>query len=202
MQLIVAKCDGSSEVYLHTKVMGSISSALADCDYFEPHLAEDLSEAVTTYIKRRYGCGEVGADEIHSMIEVVLSDIGFEAAALCLHEHRINRQVQRGRTVVLDYGAAELAGMDCYDEFTQPWNKSIIVADLEEKHGMSRGTARSVAGQVEERVLRLGCRTITRSLVGELVANELLVMGQAEKMLLEPIGEVLDLDVMAMAQVV
>lgn len=187
MQLRVAKCDGSSEVYFHTKVMGSISSALADCSYFEPHLAEDLAEAVTIYIKKRYGCGEVDADEIHSMIEVVLSDVGFENAALCLHEHRINRQMQRGRVSVLSAEAVELSGRIDWDgEFTEPWNKTIIVNSLEYGRGMSRGMARAVAGRVEELVLRLGCRTVTRALVREIVANELLAMERAEQAFSQP----------------
>ena len=192
MQLRVVKCDSSSEVYLHTKVWGSIAGAMADCDQFEAGLSEQLAEAVTTYVKRHYGCGQVSANEIHSMTEVVLSDTGYEAAALKLHEHRIDRQVKRARVRVIRIdGDGDMEHSSRMPEGTgqgyvaRPWNKSIIVGGLVEQRGLSRGLARAVAGAVEERVLRLLCRTVTTALVRELVFNELLVLKQAELALLE-----------------
>ena len=95
MQLTVLKSDGSTEIYLHTKVMGSIAAALCDCDCFEAGLSEQLSEAVTVFLRRRYGSCTVSTDEIHSMIEAVLSDTGYDRAALALHEHRITRLERR-----------------------------------------------------------------------------------------------------------
>jgi len=185
MQLIVLKCDGSREVYLHTKVMGAIAAALTDCDCFEPGLSEQLAEAVTTFLKKRYGYGQVTTDEIHSMIEVVLSDVGYEDAALQLHEHRIARQLKRGRITVI-HRNDDLQHEACHptalptEYVTEPWNKSIIVKKLREKHDLSVGLARAVATAVEEEVMSLARRTLTASLVRELVSNELFVMQQAQ----------------------
>ena len=189
MQLRVIKCDGSRELYLHTKVMGPIAGALAECGYLEPGLSEHLAEAVTTFVKKRHGCGEVDADEIHSMIEVVLSDVGCEDAALQLHEFRIDRQVRRGRVMVVpaveagvgDDGSADGDGFGA--EGGEAWNKSLIVHDLEEHGILARNVARTVAGAVEYKVLHLGCRKVTTGLVRELVLNELLVMREAEAVL-------------------
>ena len=53
------------------------------------------------FLRRRYRNGKANSNEIHSMIEVVLSDTGFEQAALALHEHRMTRQIKRRRLEVI-----------------------------------------------------------------------------------------------------
>jgi hypothetical protein len=113
MSLIVNKCDGSKEVYLHTKVMGTIASALADSGCYCEVSASRLSEAVTTFLFRRYRNSEngrsVSADEIYAMIIAALSDTDHEQAAALLQEHRLNRRIKRSRTEVVHYGqGAEL----------------------------------------------------------------------------------------------
>ena len=113
MSLIVNKCDGSKEVYLHTKVMGTIASALADSGCYCEVSASRLSEAVTTFLFRRYRNSEngrsVSADEIYAMITAALSDTNYEQAAALLQEHRLNRRIKRSRTEVVHYGeGAEL----------------------------------------------------------------------------------------------
>jgi len=177
MQLRVLKCDGSLELYLHTKVMGSLAAALADAQRKEITQVDQLAEAVTTYLKKRFGCGKVDVGEIHAMLLAVLMDVGCEKAALALHEHRVNRQLKRQRLEVI----AVLDGQASSQP--QPWNKSIIAHDLECTERCGRLFARSVAGAVEERVLNLGLRQITTPLIRELVRNELMVLQRAEESL-------------------
>ena len=86
MQLIVTKCDGSAEVYRHTKVMGAIALALGMCGSYPEGVIESLAEAVTAYIARRYGASTVSSDEIYCMIEAVLVETGYGQAALALQE--------------------------------------------------------------------------------------------------------------------
>ena len=50
MQLKVRKEDGSVEEYLHTKVMGAISNALASAGEADIFVAEQLAEVVTYYL--------------------------------------------------------------------------------------------------------------------------------------------------------
>ena len=188
MQLTVEKCDGTFEVYLHTKVMGTLGAALSECGAYSPMLVEELAEAVTTFIQRRYVRHAITSDEIHSMIEVVLCDTGHEKATLLLHENRITRQVRRSRTEVL-YHNDTYSVLQCpFDEdsirgLTRPWNKSLIVRDLEGESELPHEVARAVAGLVEEKVLAMGSATVTSSLVRELVANELLAIRMAQRAL-------------------
>lgn len=188
MQLKVNKCDGSMEIYLHTKVMGAIAAALCECGILQAGLAEQLAEAVTTYLRRRHNAWEVSSDDIHAMAQAALCDTGYPDAALALHDHRLNRHIKRGRIEVVrvnkqvGMGAEEgIWAMQWHPENRQPWNKSIIVQDLQEKLGMPTNLARAIAGMVEEKVLRLECRLLTSSLVRELVFNELASIRQAEE---------------------
>ena len=195
MQLRVEKADGSIEVYLHTKVLGTIAAALADSGSYQEGKPEQLAEAVTTFLRRRYGNTSVSSDEIHSMIEVVLTDTGHEDAALALHEYRMNRQIKRRRLEVVHVEKTDTAGSHpkihllSADYTVGPWNKSEIVRDLEGESELPHNLAQAIASSVEEKALALGCRRITSALVRELVCNEMLAMRQAESALAEQSGE-------------
>lgn len=193
MQLKVEKSDGSSEVYLHTKVMGTIAAALAEGGCYEEGCPEQLAEAVTTFLKRSCRKGSVGSDEIHSMIEVSLCETGYIEAALVLHEYRVNRQIKRKRIEVLHTCRS---GRNTFDQIheepdssetdtIEPWDKSVIARDLEKNRALPRNLARAIAGAVEEKILRLDCRQLSSALVRELVENELLSMKRAEQALFQ-----------------
>jgi len=194
MQLRVEKADGSIEVYLHTKVLGTIAAALADSGSYQEDKPEQLAEAVTTFLRRRYGNTSVSSDEIHSMIEVILTDTGHEEAALALHEYRVNRQIKRRRLEVMHMEKTNTPErnrkrkMLMGDYTVQPWDKSKIVRDLEGESELPHNLAQAIASSAEEKALALGCRRITSSLVRELVCNEMLAMHQAESALAEQSG--------------
>lgn len=186
MQLKVLKNDGSTEVYYHTKVMGAIGHALCQCGSFREGVVDSLAEAVTTYISKNYG-NLIESDQIHSIIQAVLSETGFFNAALLMHEHRIIRQSKRKRLEIIhfchedssDNGRTPHPLKSAY--FTEPWNKTTIAWYLESERGLSRSLSRLVAGQVEEKVLAMNCQQITSSLVRELIENELFHILKAEK---------------------
>jgi len=188
MHLRVRKSDGGTEAYLHTKVMGTIAAALGECGCYQEGASEQLAEAITFYIRRQYGQAPVNTDEIHAMILAVLTDTGFEEAAGVLFEHRLMRQIRRQRLEVIRLPAT--GTRQARRPFTptespvrcDPWNKTVIVWDLQ-KQGHSYAMARMVAGQVEDKILRLGCRRVLPELIRGLVRNELWQMQQAEKAL-------------------
>lgn len=195
MQLTVEKSDGSEEVYRHTKVLGTVATALSESGTYQPQVAEELSEAVTTFLRHELDTGIISFDEIYAMIQAVLTDTGYEPAALCLHDHRVSRQMKRGRIEVVTYeqenNYQEGGKTSLYGQFpncrrtAQPWNKSVIVSDLVEVSRVEYDLARSVAGSVEEIVLRLDCRSLSSTLVRELVNNKLYALREAELALAE-----------------
>jgi hypothetical protein len=183
MQLMVEKRDGSLEVYLHTKVMGSLASALSEVGHYQEGLPEHLAEAVTTFLRRQYGCGPVHSDEIGSMIEVALFETDHPDAAAALNEHRIRRQVQRDRIEMIHL-IREKGEIVEEETGRQNWEKGAIVKTLERDYDLPVHLARAIAGVVEEKVLRLGVRTIPTSLVRELMVYELWLMNKADQELI------------------
>jgi len=195
MQLRVEKADGCTEVYLHTKVLGALSAALGEAGCFQMSCAEELAEAVTTYLRRRRERAVVSSDEIAGMITAALYDTGFEKAALAFQEHRVGRELRRRRVEVIPCEA--VACEACFAEHggcpqesaARSWDRSVLAREMEGR-SLTHPEARALSGLVEEKVLSLGCRRVTTGLVRALVANELLAMRQAEAALLaEPGGE-------------
>lgn len=185
-QLQVQKADGTHEAYLHTKVIGTINSALTAADRGDMIFAEDLAEVVTFYLYKQWRRRTVNSNEIYSMIKAVLVATGYEDAALALSQHTLARRLMRTRTDVLAMEMSEFADAQKFYEMSQssdrrPWNKTQIVRDLTGRFGLGQHTARAVASAVEERMLRMEMTTVSLSLIKQLVLGETAAMLGAER---------------------
>jgi transcriptional regulator NrdR family protein len=188
IQLKVIKADGSAEEYLHTKVIGAISNALAQVDEPDIEVAEQLAEVVTYFLYRRQNCHSVTSGEILSMIKVVLTAIKFEEAAIALSEHHFERKLKRSRVEVASMDVRELADVELLSEAELldgkcRWDKSKIVDDLLTKHGLSRQTARAVASMVEEKIFKMGITLVPSSLIKQLVLGDAASVLRAQRQL-------------------
>jgi hypothetical protein len=171
MQLKVIKVDGGIEEYLHTKIIGTISNALAGSGHDSMFVAEQLAEAITYYLYNNNSGGAVGSGEIYSMIQAMLSTTGYDDAALVLNNYHYTRELMRHRIEVVNADGRT------------SWNKSQIVHDLVSRHDMQRQTARTIASMVEEKVLRIGLGRVPTSLIRELVEIESEAILEAEQQL-------------------
>ncbi len=188
IQLRVIKADGSVEEYLHTKVIGAISSALAWVGEPDIEVAEQLAEVVTYFLyhkQNRYG---VTSGEILSMIKVVLTATRFEEAAIALSEHHFERKLKRCRVEVVSMDIRELADVEMLCKAEQldgkcRWDKSRIVDDLMAKHGLSRQTARAIASMVEEKIFNIGITLVPVSLIKQLVLGDAAAVLRAQRQL-------------------
>lgn len=186
--LKVIKADGSCEEYLHTKVMHTISKALACVDQTDIVMAENLSEVITYYLYKKHGEATITSSEILSVIKVTLTAIGFEAAAEALTNHHYQRKIRRGRIELVH---VNLDGTDdAHDALPNggqleksQWNKSVIVEDLITNHNMDRHCARMVAGMVEEKVFNLQLTQVPASLMQQLVFSDTAAVLRAQKQL-------------------
>jgi hypothetical protein len=160
MQIRITKADGSTEPYLHTKVLGSLHRAMAAVQSDCLETAQMLSDAVTYYLYRRFKGETLTTDQIHQMILTVLDGAGCAAGAEVLTEHRLSRQLQRRRTSVID--SEWLA-----------WDKGLIVQDLVEHYCIERPLARVIAGSVEEKILCMGAVHIRKGLIRHLVITDM-----------------------------
>ena len=180
MNLKVIKADGSVEEYLHTKVMGTFGNALALVDDANIFAAEQFAEAVTFYLHEKRQTQRVTSEEIHLMMQAVLSATGYEYAAAALNEHRLNRKLRRNRVEVVD------------DEIEDPltpasgssrWDKAKIVRRLVKHRKIDRQIARAIAGGVEEKALNLNMAKVPGGLVEQLVLADTDAMLAAQKQL-------------------
>ena len=171
MQLNVIKYDGSTEEYMHTKIIGSFHNALSLADESSVFVAEQLADAVTFNLYQK-DTNHISSDEIHLTIEAVLSATGYRNAATALSEYRNARKLKRNRIVVINENGRQ-----------SKWNKCVIVGDLLQRKVCCRHTARVIASSVEEKVLNLAMSKITASLIKQLVEADTEAMLRAQKQL-------------------
>ena len=172
MKIKVLKTDGTSEPYLHTKVLGTFHNALSLVEEYELSTAEQMAEAVTFYLYRTGQSTSISSDQIHQMIQSVLNSTGYTEAGTVLNQYRLNRRLFRKRLEVVSSR-----------EESNIWSKSRVVEDLVREVHINRLTARAVAGTVEEKVFRMGLTHIRTSLLREIVAQDMRAIVQAEKQL-------------------
>lgn len=187
-QLKVIKADGSIEEYLHTKVMGTINNALGEVDLANIDIAEEFAEVVTFFLYNQYNRRTVTSGDIFSMIKVVLAATGYEDAAVALSEHHFERKLKRSRIEVAtidvqDLTDAELLAGEEVSSSRSRWDKSRIVADLVNRHGINGQTARTIAAMVEEKVFNLGMTLVPSSLIKQLVLGDTATVLQAQRQL-------------------
>lgn len=188
MQLKVIKTDGGVEQYLHTKVIGSISNALSETGRPDIAVAEELAEVVTYFLYNRKNRRTVTSSEILSIIKAVLTATKYEDAAAALSERHFERKIKRSRIEVVSIDVEELADAEllCRNEKTNHrsrWDKSRIVKDLVEKHGVSKQTARMIASMVEEKIFNMGLTQVPSSLIKQLVLGDAAAVLRAQRQL-------------------
>jgi transcriptional regulator NrdR family protein len=185
-QLQVTKADGTTEEYIHTKVIGTINNACAAAGRPDMDMAEDLAEVVTYYLYKKQEQRRVSSSAILSMIKAVLTSTGHEAAALALGDYACERRLKRVRTEVLAVDVLDFADIERLYETRppaarMPWDKGRIVQDLMTKSGITRQTARAVAAMVEERVFRMGMTVVPQSLIRQLMLGEAAAILRAQR---------------------
>ena len=185
-QLQVTKTDGTTEEYIHTKVIGTINNAFSAAGRPDIAMAEDLAEVVTYYLYHNQDQRQVSSSEILAMIKAVLTSTGHEAAAEALGEHAVKRRLKRARTEVLAVDVLGCTDLEQLNRTKQSaarlaWDKGRIVHDLTAESGIPPQMARVVASTVEERVFNMGMTLVPRSLVKQLVLGEAAAMLQAQR---------------------
>lgn len=172
MQLIVIKRNGSSERYLHTKVLGTFNHVLSLAGEGDIIAAEQFTEAVTFHLYHRSGMTMVTSKELHSLIRSVLVTTGYDEAVELLDEWRARRKLGRKRIEVIS------------DDFEiERWDKSHISSDLIEVEGFDEQVARVVASSVEEKILNMGVTQVRKMLIEQLVLADMAVMTEASRQL-------------------
>jgi transcriptional regulator NrdR family protein len=188
VRLKVVKADGSIEKYLHTKVIGTISNALAHDGQADMHIAEQLAEVVTYFLYHKKTPRTVTSSEILSIIKAVLTATRYEDAAVVLSEHHFNRRLKRSRVEVVSIDIQKLADAEMLCTVQDStgrsrWDKSRIVNDLVTNYNVPRQTARTIASMVEEKIFNMGLNLVPASLVKQLVLSDAAAILRAQRQL-------------------
>ena len=170
-EIKIAKCGGGLEAFDRTKLRRCLADAMKACGR-DPRYAEALAKAVELHLAEWQETQPPTTDYIFRCLRTALEKTGMAGVAQYLISQRRQRAEQRRRLSVFDADQA-----DCP---TIPWRKSWVAETLRREHGVGHSVARILAGEIERRVLALDYDVVSRSLIVEIVRNELLAWGLAE----------------------
>ena len=188
MQLKVIKADNTVEEYLHTKVIGTISNALAQIGQADICIAEQLAEVVTYFLYHKQKPRRVTSSEIFAIMKAVLTETGYGEAAIVLSEHHFERKLKRSRIGVVSVDIQQLSDAEMLSKAEElgsrsRWDKSRIVENLVTKHDVDRQTARTIASMVEQKIFSMDITLIPASLIKQLVLGDAAAVLRAEQQL-------------------
>ena len=132
-------------------------------------------------------------EDIQDLVEIVLSEEGFSNIVAAYKRYRKQREVARRRIKVRDKEGADGKNIDITDaslllvdsatsSMTLPWDRARIVKQLLEKTDLGEEVVISVAKSVENQLIHGEMKTISTSLIRELVNNELIERGHREQL--------------------
>jgi ribonucleoside-triphosphate reductase len=181
----VRKRDGRIVPFNKERIADAIFKAAQAVGGEDRFVAEELASAVADYLERHYESDMPGIEEIQDLVEKVLIETGHAKTAKAYILYRDRRAQSRRATTVRKAAAggprsstdmALLVDTGAKDALVA-WDKGRIVEALEKEAHIDLGTARKIAGVVEEKVFQSGLARISTGLIRELVDNELFERG-------------------------
>ncbi len=194
----VVKRDGREELFDTQKIAQAIFKAAQTVGGQDFSLAESLASAVAIYLTKRVVNTSPTVDQVHDAVERVLIQMSHARTALAYARYRDRRarirRLREGDTRLLlseleearherdalgGHKDAVLSVRTSSDTLTH-WDRTRIVEALVRETGLERGVAELVALEVEKQILGADIRTLTTSLVRELVGAKLVEHGLSE----------------------
>lgn len=180
----IIKRDGHEEPFDKTKIARAILAAGEAEGGYDEARAASLARAVAIYLSKRTARTTVTVDEIHAAVERVLMHMGHYRTATAFARYREKRdrvralRERRHPVYTTDVKTAEaLVQIQTSDEALAAWDRSRIVSALVRETGIGEAEAKKVASQVEAQIVSAKVRTLTTTLVRELVTAKLIELG-------------------------
>jgi len=185
----VRKRDGRLVPFDKTKIADAIFAAARAVGGEDRMMAEELADAVTFFLEKKYDGRAPDIEAIQDMVEKVLIETGHAATAKAYILYRDKRarvrQSIRVRKPTRETGSSTdislLVDPGSRDELL-PWDKTRIQDALIREADLPPYDARKIAGAVEKKILSSGLERISTSLIRELVDNELFERGFSSKL--------------------
>jgi hypothetical protein len=171
-EMLVIKRDGSIEPFELPKLRTALARVMksAACD---EKLADPLARAVAAHLEEWDEPTPPTTDYVFRCVKSVLQQTGLEEAARDFVRQRRARD-QRRRTV-------RIVDRDLRSRRFQAWRKSAVVTTLKVDYGIGHAAARFLAGRTEDQIFALNYRLVSKTLITELMRNELLAWGLADE---------------------
>jgi hypothetical protein len=171
-QIVVTKRDGTLERFSLIKLSNCLANGLRAQSY-DPRLGGPLAKAVLMHLQEWQQPQPPTTDYIYRCVRAVLQQTGLTDVADLLADHRRQRRSRRAALRVIN----PLPGL----VVSEPWRKAAIVDTLQARYGLRYAVARFIATQIEARVFGLNYRVVSKTLLAELVQNEVSAWGLAEE---------------------
>lgn len=182
----VRKRSGEVVDFDQTKITDAIYKAARAVGGEDRLLAEEISNAVTMYLKKLYKDKSPAVEEIQDIVEKVLIEMGHARTAKAYILYRAKRsEIRRAKTGALRDDKLSLSGdstdlalfVRTSDEDIVGWDKYRIINALIRETGLAFAYARKIAQEVEEQIINSKIKMITSPLIRELVNAKLVEYG-------------------------
>jgi ribonucleoside-triphosphate reductase len=152
-------------------------------------LAEELSNVVTLYLKKRFAKETPSIEEIQDIVEKVLIETGHArtAKAYILYRDRrteLRKQLQVRKRVAERTDSTDLSLLvtPLAKDKVLNWDKQRIARALQKEANITEDLSWEIASSVEQKIFNSGMNQISTSLIRELVDNELFERGLGKKL--------------------
>lgn len=170
--MLVTKRDGAVEAFDLPKLRTTLSRVMARCEC-DGKLADPLARAVAAHLQEWEEPHPPTSEYIFRCVRSVLQQTGLEEVAREFSQQRRLRDQRRRSIRVVD--------RDTNSRRFAPWRKSEVARTLKDSFGIGHNASRFLAGRTEEQVFALNYRLVSKTLVSELIRNELLAWGLADE---------------------
>lgn len=192
----IVKRDGRRESFDRRKIAEAIFRAAQSIGGQDRGRADSLASAVAIYLTKRLNGGPPTVDQVNDAVERVLIEMGHASTALAFARFRdrrarirrlregdlelLMRELQEARRQHSDAPPAGALFVHTSAETVGTWDRERIVAALERETGLDTALANLIALEVEQQIERAQIRTLTGSLIRELVDARLVEHGLHE----------------------
>lgn len=183
------KRDGRIVAFDKSKIADAIFKAAQAVGGEDRLLADELAEAVTFFLRKKFGQKIPEIEEIQDIVEKVLIETGHAKTAKAYILYRAKRarirESLKVRKELLERSSSTdlslLVAPSTRDEIL-PWDKGRIAQALIKETGLEEHLAYKIASAVELKVFNSGITQISTTLIRELVNNELFERGLKRKL--------------------
>jgi len=174
----VKRADGTLVAFQERKIADAIARALTDAGTSDRPLAYELAGVVALFLSKTFDDSAPSTSDVRAVLGQVLRETGHEAAAR-RYERALEERERLEAELTVRYPRGEEEGPLTEDgsEEVAPWSRLRMVAGLVRTREIPESLAEQITTAIEDRLIRCGYRSVTRSFLAEMIDHELIEQG-------------------------